>query len=159
MSVSVEEGMQQQLFGLTGGILHLNEHLTVNYLGQDYALDCRGHCSFGMWVPGPWLRICAAYVSPGAGTAQSSTRIVTEAVNTARGCVCLCRVFTARPGWGREPNLSSQRYLWQDGFAHPLLAQNGLRGTITSFSDNFRVFCAHRISHNRYSKTLIRISF
>lgn len=90
--------MQQQLFGLTGGIPDLSEHLTVNYLGQSYTSDCRGRCFFGVWVPGPWLRICAAYFSPGAGTAQTSTGIVTEAVNTARGYVCLRGVFTARPG-------------------------------------------------------------
>lgn len=81
--------MQQQLFSLTEGTLDLNEHLSVNYLGQEDASDCRGHRFPGVQAPGPWLRICAAYFSPGAGTAQSLTRTVTEAGNTARRCVCM----------------------------------------------------------------------
>ena len=84
---------------------------------------------------------------------------------SARMCVALLRErvcvrgITARRSWGRELNLRSQRHLWQVGFAQPLLAQNGLRGTIMSFSANSRVFCAHRVSPNRDSQTLDRIYF
>lgn len=153
--------MQQQLFGLTGGILDLNEHLNENHLGQDYASDCRGHSFPGEWVPGSCLRICAAYLSPGAGTAQSLAQIVTEAGNTAWHYVCLCVRMCAVC----SPLMLAEEGSWTsevrgicDRFAHPLLAQNGLRGTIASFSENFRVFCAHRVSPNRHSQTLIRIS-
>lgn len=104
--------------------------------------------------------MCCLLLPRGAGAAQGLIRIVTEAGNTAWRSVCLrACAWAARVGWGRELNLGSQRHLWQDGFAHPVLAQVGLRGMITSFSENFRVFCAHRTSPNRYSQTLIRIFF
>lgn len=100
--------MKQQLFSLTGGILDLNEHLNVNCLGQGYASHRRGHCFSGVRAPGPWLRLCAAYFSPGAGTAQSLTGIVTEAGSAARRCVCVWVCACA----GCSPLVSAEEGSW-----------------------------------------------
>lgn len=71
--------------------------------------------------------------------------------------LCVWVAFLPRDS-GRELNSARQRHLWEDVFALLLLMQNGLRGMIPSFFENFSSFELTALSASR-SQTLTRFFF
>lgn len=87
--------------------------------------------------------MCPSF-SPGTGTAQSLARIVTEAGEERRG-LSVCAECSCPRDSGTELSSASLSHLGKDVFVLLLVMHNGLRGMITSFSENFSAFGAHGI--------------
>lgn len=153
MSVSVQEGMQQQLFDLTGEIVDLNEYLNVNYLGQHYTSDCRGHCFSGVQALGlSWGYVL--HISPlGQGLLRTGLELSwRQAAQHGAGCSPL--TLAEKGSWSSKVRGFSDR---TGLHIHCLPRMHDAWLLLSVFRRFQGLFCSQEA--NRYSQTLTRIYF